>query len=373
MENTLENKIIDIIRASGPMTFERYMEIALYDPALGYYMSEQLEIGRAGDFYTGAHLHPAFGEMIGRQAEEVWEFLGRPEGFTFVEIGGGTGHISKDMLDCLMDREIYDSLRHVIVEINPSMILKQRDLLSSHARKVSWVSSLDDLSDVRGCVFSNELLDAFPVHVIEMGDELGELYVNISENRLIEETGPVSSPALAEYFREFNISLEKGYRTEVNLRARQWLHDIGRILSEGFLITIDYGYTARDYYSEDRDRGTLMCYFRHEANEKPLQSPGRQDITSHVNFSAVKKWGEDLGLKTIGFSSQGAYLVSMGIDSVIQKAAKTSSDYLSELGRIKKLIMPQGMGDSHMVMVQYKGSGHPSLRGFSMRNQLRRL
>jgi SAM-dependent MidA family methyltransferase len=117
----------------------------------------------------------------------------------------------------------------------------------------------------------------------------------------------------------------------------------------------------------------LICYYRHQANENPLQNIGVQDITSHVNFSSLKKWGEEAGLRTIGLSSQGAFLVSLGIDEEIRKLAITSTDYLFELGRIKKLIMPQGMGDSHMVMVQYKGSGDPKLKGFSLRDQARHL
>ncbi|MHB8880149.1 MAG: class I SAM-dependent methyltransferase [Thermodesulfovibrionales bacterium] len=373
MDNLLEKKITGLILERGPMTFERFMETALYDPELGYYCSPDLEIGKAGDFYTSSHLHPVFGVMVGRQIMEMWEFMARPERFTLVEVGGGTGHICADILDSLKEGQFFDALQYIIVEISPAMRKKQQVLLAAYAAKVSWVSCLEELAPFRGCIFSNELIDAFPVHLVEMGDELTEIYVNTRAGALVEEAGPLSTQALADYFREFHITIEQGYRTEVNLRARQWLQDVSEKLLEGFVLTIDYGYNTRDYYSEDRDRGTLLCYHRHQAGEDPLQHIGQQDITAHVNFSALKKWGENAGLRARGFSSQGAFLVSLGIDAEISRLAEQSPDYPVELARIKKLILPQGMGDSHMVMLQYKGNGEPVLKGFSLRDQTRHL
>jgi SAM-dependent MidA family methyltransferase len=381
MENPLEQNIIRRIKAEGRITFEQFMEMALYDPESGYYRSPDLSIGKGGDFYTSAHLHPVFGGMVGRQITEMWEFCGRPEEFVIIEVGGGEGHICRDMLMYLQGSPFFDALRYVIVEINPAMRQKQKALLGSHGSaggdKVAWVSSLGEIGPVGcGCVFSNELLDAFSVHLVEMADELREIYIAVEGDILVEEPGPLSSRALADYFHEMKISLERGYRTEANLRIRDWLGDVSSILPEGFVLTIDYGYLGRDYYSEDRNRGTLICYNRHQANEEPLSHIGLQDITCHVNFSAVKKWGEEVGLRTVGLTSQGAFLISLGIDEEIKKLSETSGDYLFELARIKKLIMPQGMGDSHMVMLQYKGpggAGMPTLRGFALRNQMKYL
>ncbi len=387
MITPLEKKMIRLIKAEGRITFEKFMEMALYDPEFGYYRSPDLVIGKGGDFYTSAHLHPVFGAMVGRQITEMWEFSGRPGLFTIIEVGGGEGHICRDMLHYLRDSPFFDALRYVIVEINPAMQEKQRRLLSSpsplnvsgsvYDTRVSWVTSLAEIGSVGcGCVFSNELFDAFPVHLVEMADELAEIYITVREDGLVEEPGPLSSDALADYFNGMKVVLDRGYRTEANLHIREWLGQVSRILQQGFVLTIDYGYLGRDYYSEDRNRGTLICYHRHQANEDPLSHIGEQDITSHVNFSAVKTWGEEAGLRTVGLTSQGAFLVSLGVDEEIQKLSQTSGDYTFELARIKKLIVPQGLGDSHMVMVQYKGPGEPgtpTLRGFSLRNQMKYL
>lgn len=378
MENPLKQKIIRRIKAEGRISFEQFMEMALYDPEFGYYRSPDLVIGKGGDFYTSAHLHPVFGGMVGRQIMEMWEFSGRPDRFAIIEVGGGEGHICRDMLTYLQGSPFFDALRYSIVEINPAMQQKQKALLGSPGgvagNKVQWVSSLADIGPVGcGCVFSNELLDAFPVHLVEMADELREIYITVRGETLIEEPGPLSSGTVADYFDGMKVCLERGYRTEANIRIRDWLRDVSRVLNEGFVLTIDYGYLARDFYSEDRNRGTLICYYRHQANEDPLSHIGMQDITCHVNFSAVNTWGEEAGLKTIGLSSQGAFLVSLGIDEEIQRLSETSEDYPFELARIKKLIVPQGLGDSHMVMVQYKGTGKPALRGFSLRNQMKYL
>jgi len=377
VDNLLEKKIMQRIGSEGPITFERFMEMCLYDPELGYYCSGALAIGKSGDFYTSPHLHPVFGSMLGKQISEMWEFMGRPEVFTVLEVGGGEGHICRDMLSHLSGSDFYRCLRYIIVEINPAMEVRQRELLSDFAEKVQWVRGMSDAGPasgtVRGCIFSNELLDAFPVHLVEMQDELREVHVKVEGGQLGFDSLPLSRPDIGEYFSDFGVSLGRGYRTEVNLRIRDWLKEAGRILREGFVLTIDYGYTSRDYFSEDRDRGTLLCYYHHQANEDPLKHIGLQDITCHVNFSALKKWGDPLGLTTIGLASQGSFLIAAGIDEEIRKLSESPGDYQFELARIKKLILPQGMGESHMVMAQYKGEGSPVLRGFSMRNQMRYL
>lgn len=371
--NALEKRIIEKIKTEGPVTFEEFMETALYDPEYGYYATEKIRIGREGDFYTSSHLHPAFAAMIGRQVREMWDVMGMPDDFTIVEMAPGAGYVCKDMLHSLKGDNFFGSLRYCLVERNPSMKDKQRDLLSEFSGRVNWFSSLEEIGAVRGCIFSNELLDAFPVHLVLREDELTEIYVSTNGAHLVEKKGAVSTSAIIDYFKDFSVELEWGYRTEVNLKIRDWLDTVNASLKEGFILTIDYGYTVRDYYSEDRNRGTLLCYHRHQINEDPLLNAGEQDITAHVNFSSVKKWGDRIGLKTVGFCGQGPFLVSLGIEEEIQKLAAGPGDYLFGLARIKKLIMPQGMGESHMVMAQYKGAGHPRLKGFSMRNQLKYL
>jgi SAM-dependent MidA family methyltransferase len=371
--NDLERKIIRTISEDGPLTFETFMDMALYDPEYGYYASGKARIGRAGDYYTSPHLHPVFGRMLGRQIEEFWEFMGRPRDFRVIEMGAGAGHLCRDMLISFKDREIFESLSYNIIERNPPLRREQEDLLPEFRERVNWSSSLGEVGKMRGCLVSNELLDAFPVHLVMMEEELREIYVAVEDGRLKEVPGPLSSPALAGYFSSLHAAFKKGYTTEANLRVRDWLAEVDAAIDEGFVLTIDYGYTAREYYDEERNRGTLMCYYRHRLGEDPLQNVGEQDITAHVNFSSVKQWGEERGLSTIGFCGQGAYLTALGIDEEIQRISGESDDYLFELARIKKLILPQGMGESHMVMVQYKGKGAPVLKGFNLRNRRRYL
>jgi SAM-dependent MidA family methyltransferase len=282
--NEIEKLIRERISNEGPMPFEAFMEVALYHPGLGYYTSPDTEIGRSGDFYTSPHLHPVFGAMIGRQAEEMWEIMGCPPEFAIVEAGGGRGWLAKDILDYLKRKPLYKCLSYTLAELNPGMRERQGDLLKEHAPRVGWVQRPGDIKPLTGLILTNELLDALPVHLVEMGEDLKEIYVTLDGESLAETSGEPSTPAIAEHLREFGISLAKGYRTEVNLRMRDWLVEAAGLLKNGFVITIDYGYPAQELYSPERDRGTLLCYHRHQVNEDPLQRTGEQDITAHINF-----------------------------------------------------------------------------------------
>ncbi|MCL4455941.1 MAG: SAM-dependent methyltransferase [Nitrospirae bacterium] len=373
----LKQKIIEKIRSEGPISFEIFMEMCLYYPHLGYYAKDSTKIGRAGDFYTSPHLHRIFGSMLGRQMEEMWTVMGRPEIFHVIEMGAGMGYLAKDMLGYLKKSELkgikdfFHCLKYTIIELNPVIKAQQQEMLTEFKDRVNWVSSIDELAPIKGCFLSNELPDAFPVKLIEMDDELKEIYVSLNGDDLVEVKMPCSIE-VKKYFEEFGIELPEGYRTEGNLKIRDWLEDISKKFSEGFIFTIDYGYTASDYYSEQRSRGTLLCYHQHRMNEDPYRNIGEQDITAHVNFSSLKKWGEEFGLKTIGFCPQGTYLVSLGIDEVIRELYGDSPD-LFEIAKIKGLFLPQGMGESHKVMIQYKGENELRFKGFSFRNQMKYL
>jgi len=375
--NPLEQKIADKIKKHGAISFRTFMEMALYEPELGYYASQDIKIGRAGDFYTSSHLHPIFGTMIGKQIEEMWDIMGKPSLFQIVEMGSGAGYLCKDMLNYYRgvkeEKNIFKHLQYIIVELNSAMRKNQESLLADFQDKVRWVSSLNELRDINGCILSNELLDAFPVHLIEMEDEIKEIFVSTDGEKLTERKDKPGTTGISDYIKEFSIEISKRYRTEINLDIKKWLGEVNHALKKGFILTIDYGYPSWDYYSEDRNRGTLLCYHRHQIVEDPYQNIGEQDITAHVNFSSVKKWGEKLGIKTIGFCQQGTFLMSLGIDSEIARIHKNSSDYVFEVARIKKLILPGTLGETHKIMIQYKGTGNPELRGFSMKNQLKNL
>ncbi|MBI5740587.1 MAG: SAM-dependent methyltransferase [Nitrospirae bacterium] len=386
---TLEQIIIEKIKQEGPITFETFMDMALYCPELGYYSSGKRVIGRAGDFYTGPHLHPVFGAMLARQLMEMWDAMERPPVFHAVEMGAGTGYLCKDIFDYLRKPsdvpsvmknkcDFLNALKYVIVEPYDHFERMQRETVGVYEKNIKWIRSLSpppltggskgEGESIAGCVFSNELPDAFPVHLVEMADELKEIHVDFNGIEFLEirSTAPEE---LTNYLREFSISLQPGYGTEINTGIRSWLSEISAVLSRGFILTIDYGYSSEEYYSEERTRGTLLCYHKHQTNENPYENIGDQDITAHVNFSSLKKWGEAAGFRTIGYCPQGTFLIASGIDEGISELYPGEGEHTFEMAKIKGLIFPQGMGETHKVMVQYKGEDTPKLRGFTLRNQ----
>jgi SAM-dependent MidA family methyltransferase len=380
--NSLKQIIIEKIKNEGPITFETFMEMALYHPGLGYYASSETTIGCKGDFYTSPHLHPIYGAMLARVLMEMWMFMEKPDVFHAVEMGAGIGYLCKDIYDYLFKPskdemlshcklEFLKSLKYTIVEPFLHLQETQKETLGNHAKEITWITSLEELRQkIIGCIFSNELLDAFPVHIVEREDELREVYVAFDGREIIEQKEEVSSVEIINYLREFSINIPRGCRTEINLKIKNWLEEITKVLSRGFLLTVDYGYSTEEYYNDERSRGTLLCYYKHQINENPYENIGKQDITAHVNFSSLRKWGEEMGLKTLGYCPQGIFLIASGIDEVITELYSNSPEYPFEIAKIKGLILPQGMGESHKVMIQYKGKGFPQLRGFSMRNQL---
>lgn len=369
----LSDIIKERIRLDGPMTFRSFMQAALYHPGMGYYASPNTSIGRKGDFYTSPQAHPIFGAMLGEQALEAWRILGEPSTFHIIESGGGMGHLCNDMLNYLKDKPAYEGLKYTIIEINPHLEDQQWSLLINHASNVSFAKSLDDICPAdKGLIISNELFDAMPVHLIEMRTNPMEVHVSLENNEFTETLGPLSDAAISDYLNEFiKDKLPEGYRTEVNLEMKDWFSSASKVLKEGFVVSIDYGYGAAEYYADERSRGTIMCYYKHQLSENPYENIGGQDITSHVNFSALKRFGDELGFAGIGFARQGAYLVSLGIDKMIaEMRSKNPGGFKRDLMLIKNLIMPGTMGDTHKVLVQYKGQGKPLLRGFMMSNKI---
>ena len=377
----LEEKIRETIRHRGPIAFAEFMAMALYDPQYGYYTSGGARIiGREGDFFTSANMHRAFGAMPARQAQEMWAAMGRPDPFYVIECGPGTGLLCADFLDALSvsptpdGARFYVALKYRLIEISPALRrIQQERLMPAYANKVAWADSLSELQAalrahevVRGCVLSNELLDAFPVHLVRTqaaGDavNLMEVFVDSTPEGFFKEALLPAGAPLVKYIEEFAPEkLPDGYKTEINLAAHKWLADAAAVLHEGFILTIDYGYAAWEYYAPERNRGTLMCYQGHKVSEDPYTDVGGRDITAHVNFSALKRWGDALGLRTLGYCTQGVFLVSMGIEDTLSEIT-SEDDYLYQAAQLKRLIMPGSLGESHKVMVQYKGGGEPRL------------
>jgi SAM-dependent MidA family methyltransferase len=339
-------------------------------------MNEALRIGRNGDFYTSSHMHPFFGAMIGRQLVEMWNVMGRPEEFNVVEMGAGIGYLAKDIIDYLKCKDIFRCLSYRIIELNPKAKEKQMSLLSEHLNIITWYNNLKELPPITGCFLSNELLDSFPVRLVEINSDIYEIFVSVENQRLSEIKIPCSRE-IREYLEEFAPSLAGGssevYKTEVNLRIKDWIKGVASKLIRGFVLTIDYGYPAWEYYRKDRNLGTLLCYLKHKLSDDPYVNVGIQDITAHVNFTAFNKWSEKSGLTPVGFCPQGTYLISLGIDDIINELCGDAPDAF-DISKMKNLILPQGMGDTHKVIIHAKGiTGNYSMRGFMLRNQIGEL
>lgn len=360
---SLSQIIIQKIKKQGAIPFRDFMEMALYYPELGYYTSSREKIGKTGDYYTSPNLTPVFGEIIGRQLEEMWHILGGKE-FTVVEIGAGMGLLSGDVLAYLKkNEELYENLNFRIIEKSPAMREEQKKLLRE---KVTWHNSIEELRGIRGCIFSNELVDAFPVHLVVMENELMEVFVDY-ENGFIEILKSASDE-LKNYFDELGVVLPHGYRTEVNLDAIKWIKEIGASLKKGFVITIDYGYPSFELYREYRNRGTLMCYYQHTTNETPFEHIGEQDITSHVNFSALLHRGRENGLELCGFTDQSHFLMGLGIEEYLKKLQENEPEnYLKKMLSVKNLIM--GMGETFKILIQKKGVDCSELSGLKYRSR----
>ncbi len=348
------------------LTFAEFMELALYHPQYGYYTTNAVNIGAQGDFFTSPHLGKDFGELLAVQFAQMWEIMGQPVPFTLIEMGAGQGVLAVDILKYLYKhyREFFDSLQYVIVELSPGLKQQQQQLLQGVADKVKWCS-LEEIPalSIIGCVFSNELVDAMPVNLFSLQDgQLGEIYVTISQaNEFIEVVSAPSTPKIAQYFDLVGINLAQlagNYRSEINLAALKWLGVVAEKLQQGYLLTIDYGYTATRYYNPMRSQGTLHCYYRHQYHNNPYINIGQQDITAHVDFTALERWGELCGLHNVGFTQQGLFLMALGLGERIAAISTNNANDLSQLLQrrevLHQLIDPQGLG-GFGVLVQSKG------------------
>ena len=349
---SLTDIIIQRIKDEGPISFRDFMEMALYYPELGYYSSGDDKIGKTGDFYTSSSLTPVFGAMIAKQLEEMWQILGKQQ-FTIVEYGAGTGLLCQDILRYLKQNEkLYDQVTYVIIEKSLAMQQKQKKQLHE---KVSWYDSIEDVGPINGCVLSNELLDNFSVHQVVMKDELMEVFVDY-KNDFVEVLRPAEIE-LTNYLAELEVSLPKDFRTEINLEATKWLRQIADALQSGYILTIDYGYTSTELYRSSRSCGTILCYRGHQVNDDPYQEIGKQDITSHVNFSALTRWGEKNGLTCSGLTNQAQFLLAMGYRDYVISTAEPGKNMIETAKKIALLnhTLLIDMGNKFKVLIQQKG------------------
>lgn len=369
--------ILERIGARGRIPFAEFMDLALYHPREGYYQSSREKIGPGGDYYTSPHIHPIFGALLSRQLHQMWEILDRPSPFNIIEMGAGKGLLCSDILAYCQKQwpDFYQNLTYLIAEISPALQDKQKFLLSRFGAggKVEWVlpdALMNGTRPFTGCFLSNELIDAFPVHLVQQSEgRLWEIFVTARDGSFQEILGPPSTPLIEEYFRLYGSTLTEGQRAEVNLKALEWIEGVSRALRRGFVLTIDYGYEAVELYHPERGEGTLLCYFLHTTSSNPYQRIGHQDITAHVNFTALIKKGEVLGLQKVGYTEQYKFLVALGLLQELENLEKASDRYsgpafLKNKLSMRNFLIPGGMGTLFKVLAQSKGLDEPELLGF---------
>ncbi len=293
----------EIARAGGRITFARFMGLALYHPHFGYYTSGKERIGKAGDYFTSVSVSPLFGRILARQFRE-WQV---PE---ILEVGGHHGQLRQDILAAAPE------LKYRVIEVG------------------------DNLPDeFTGCIFSNELFDALPVHRVH-GDR--EVYIT---GDFTEDFGPLSDARLPR--------LPAGYRSEINLRALDWLEDIARRLQSGYVLTIDYGFPRGEYFAPHHKDGHLQCHYRHTKSSNPYEHIGEQDITAHVEFTSLIEHGRKLGLEPVVFTNQAHYLLQIGESEISAIVERAAGKFSAERNAIHQLLHST-MGHTFKVLVQRK-------------------
>jgi SAM-dependent MidA family methyltransferase len=358
------------IRRFGPITFAEYMRECLYHPIHGYY--SQPESRRFADYYTSVDVHPIFGRLLARQFAEMWEQLGRPSEFQLVEAAAGSGRLAGHILAFAQQKlpEFFETLHYVAVERSPARCEQLRQRLQPYLESGRCQTSIEMPAKVRiGCVFSNELLDALPVHrVVHEQGELREIFVTTDGAMFSDLRKPLSTCAISEYFAAQGITLVDAQQAEAGLEACDWITEIGRRLDCGFVLTIDYGHEATDLFDAHHMAGTVLAYTSHRESEEFYAVPGQQDLTAHVNFTALRQWGERSGLTTLGLVSQTTFLLALGQGN---EFADLYDDGMNEIDRVrarlqlKTLIFPEGMGERFQVLLQQKAADQVKLTGLS--------
>jgi SAM-dependent MidA family methyltransferase len=299
--------IRDAIRRRGSVTFEWFMEQALYHPELGYYSSGRCAIGRRGDYFTNVSVGPLFGRLLAAQFVEMWESLGRPGDFVIVEQGAHQGDFARDVLGTVRERapDLLSTLRYWIIE--PFPILRERQMKTLHdfREKLTWKKSLIDLEPFCGVHFSNELLDAMPVHLISRtGAGWQERCVVESGDGFDFVTEPINEAELRWHLQTIPRHSGEPYETEANLAALKWMEQLAPTLARGYVLAGDYGYSRDEYYGPERSSGTLRCYSNHRLVPSPLTGIGDIDITAHVDWTSLAERAETRGLSVAGFTDQ---------------------------------------------------------------------
>jgi SAM-dependent MidA family methyltransferase len=350
----------EIAAAGGWIPFARYMELALYAPGLGYYTAGARKLGREGDFITAPEMTPIYGQTLARQAAQVLE-SGLDQ---ILEIGAGSGALAASLL-AELERVERLPRAYYILEVSPDLRERERDLLAQKVphllERVVWLNRLPTL--YQGLIVANEVLDAMPVHLVRGGAAGPE------EGGVAWRGGAFAwdwQPAGAQLRTAAEaLQLPPGYQTEIQLQACAFVRTLADSMARGVILLIDYGFPAHEYYLAERSQGTLMCHYRHRAHADPFFLPGLQDITSHVDFSAVARAGRQAGLELLGYTGQAQFLINCGItDILLRTPPEDAAAYLPQAAAVQPLLSPAEMGELFKVIALGKDYAAP-LIGFA--------
>ncbi|MYB34540.1 MAG: SAM-dependent methyltransferase [Gammaproteobacteria bacterium] len=363
-------RIHDLIHECGGwIGFDQYMHEVLHSPGYGYYSTGAVKLGADGDYITAPMLGNVFAGCLARQYQQIRENLTHPESAIILEFGAGTGQLTLDILTCLMQESALPK-RYLILETSGDLVERQRALFENSIPEflsvIEWVHEIPD--NITGMVIANEVLDAMPVKRFRVRNSgsIVELGVGLDQGLLDwKEGAQIEGPVLA---RLKELDLPTGYQGELGLQAEYWTTSISAALEEGVVIIIDYGFARHEYFHPDRTDGTIMCHYRHESNMDPFLRPGLQDITAHVDFTAIAEAGSQAGAGIAGFCSQACFLVANGIlDLPPSGFAAPSKQMLEITQQIKKLTLPHEMGELFKVLALSRNYPH-SLSGFSFKD-----
>jgi SAM-dependent MidA family methyltransferase len=347
-------------REDKHISFYEYMNDCLYHPEFGYYMNQKQKIGKQGDFYTSSSVHSVFAETIVDVVVNIFQEADRS--IEFCEMGAGTGLFAKQFLDYLKDRYPVDYAKvlYTLIEKSPYHQNEQKDLLKEHIAHIKWANEIGEVESFSGVFFSNELVDAFPVHLVEkQNGDIKEVGVGWSEAGLIEVYKPLHDQEIMDYLKQNSFELKEGQRMEVPLDAVKWAKRIGQWVVEGIWLTIDYGYTNEELMYPQHRGGSLLCYDQHQVDANPLLKPGMKDMTYHVHFDVLTETTREKGWSKLGYYNQSDFLFRAGIVEKLQE--NIGGDPFRNEGirlnrAIRELISPEGISRSFHVLALAKGS-----------------
>jgi len=375
--NESNRELIEIIRDriagdGGRITFAAFMDLALYHPEYGYYRTGPVRVSRAGDFITAPEAHPIFGQVLALQLAEMWRRLDRPALFTLREYGAGAGTLALDVLEALRasGAPLAGAIRYEPVEINPTRHAELTRGFETAGLRHHLVRP-EPGEQIVGCVLANEFVDALPVHRVEVRDgELREIYVTWRDGWFADEPGPLSTPEIAERLRREGVTLVEGQRAEVSLGVRGWIDEVAAALRRGYVLMLDYGYPTAELYGRERAAGTLKAYYRHGVHQDPYRAVGEQDLTAHVDFSALRDAAEERGLLTLGLTTQADFLAGAGIGALLvalqRRPGVTADEYQAARAAVMHLIDPGGMGRFRVLVLGAGVASEPPLLGLSV-------